>query len=245
MTTTHLILRYAHISMAAVALVAGAASMVFRKGSSPHRLAGNAFFVSMLIMSSAGATIAIFITPVAANVMGGLTAFYLTATAWATVWRDPGKTGRLEIALALLGLATAVTGINFGIQAATSPDGMLDKFPFQGYFVFASASLIGAVLDVRMIRRGGVSGVPRLTRHLSRMCLAFFMATGSFFLGQPKFVPAILKETRLNLVLGLLPFALLLYWLVRVRIWPSIRKAWATRKERGASVGQSAPEAAR
>lgn len=52
MTIDHLILRYAHISMALLGLVSGAAAMTFRKGSPLHRQSGNVFFVSMLIMSS-------------------------------------------------------------------------------------------------------------------------------------------------------------------------------------------------
>lgn len=229
MTTVHLVLRYAHISMAMVGLVSGAAAMTFHKGSPLHRQAGNAFFISMLTMSAAGASIAAFIVPVAANVMGGLMAFYLTATAWVTVWRKPGETGRLEIALALLGLATAVAGITFGIQAANSPSGKLDGFPFQGYFVFAGGALLGTALDVRMIFRGGFAGASRLTRHLSRMCFALFMATGSFFLGQAKLFPTEVRESGLLSIPAFLPFALLLYWLIRIRVVPLIRKFRAPR----------------
>jgi hypothetical protein len=217
--------------MAMLGLVSGAAAMTFRKGSPLHRQAGNVFFVSMLTMSAAGACIAAFIVPVAANVMGGLMAFYLTATAWATVWRQPGETGRLEIALALLGLATAIAGITFGIQAANSPNGMLDEFPFQGYFVFGGGALLGTALDVRMIFRGGFSGAPRLTRHLSRMCFALFMATGSFFLGQAKLFPTDVRESGLLRIPALLPLGLMIYWLIRVRVWPSIRKVRAPKEQ--------------
>jgi hypothetical protein len=229
MTIGHLILRYAHISMAMLGLVAGAAAMTFRKGSPQHRQAGNVFFVSMLIMSAAGAYISIFITPVASNVMGGLMAFYLTATAWLTVKRKPGETGRVEIALALLGLATAIAGISFGIQAANSPNGLLGKFPYQGYFVFGSMALLGTALDARMIVRGGFTGAARLTRHLSRMCFAMFMATGSFFLGQAKLFPLEVRESGLLPIPAFLPLGLLLYWLIRVRVWPLIRKVRAPR----------------
>jgi uncharacterized membrane protein len=75
MTTTHLVLRYAHISMGMLSLVAGAAAMTFRKGTPFHRLAGNVFFVAMLIMAGAGTYISIFITPVLPNIMGGTLAF--------------------------------------------------------------------------------------------------------------------------------------------------------------------------
>jgi hypothetical protein len=79
--------------------------------------------------------------------------------------------------------------------------------------------------DVKMIGRGGLTGTTRTTRHLTRMCLAFFMATGSFFFGQPRFLPDVIRETALRPVLGLLPLGLLLFWLIRIRVWPALRKA--------------------
>ena len=105
MTITHLVLRYAHISMGLLAIASGAVSMSLRKGSRPHHLAGNVFFVSMLIMSGVGTFLSVFMVPNKANIMGGSMAFYLTASAWITVWRKPGRTGRLEIATMLLALA--------------------------------------------------------------------------------------------------------------------------------------------
>jgi hypothetical protein len=229
MTLGHLILRYAHISMGILALLAGAASMTFRKGSPLHRKAGTVFFVSMMIMAGAGLYISVVITPVMANVMGGSLTLYLTATAWLTVWRDPGETGRLDIAAMCWGLAVASVGITFASLALQTPKGTLDGFPFQFYLVIASIAALSSLGDFRMINRGGFTGSQRTTRHLWRMSLAFFMATGSFFFGQPKFVPSILRETRLYIVFGLAPLALMLYWLVRVRVWPRLKRVWAHR----------------
>ena len=145
------------------------------------------------------------------------------------------RTGRLEIALAVLGLATAILGINFGIQAANSPNGTLHQFPAMGYFVFGGGALLGATLDVRMILRGGFSGTSRLTRHLSRMCFAFFMATGSFFLGQAKLFPAEVRESGVLPIAAFLPLGLMIYWLIRVRVWPRLQKV------RGLRPAQSFP----
>lgn len=235
MTTGHLILRVTHISMGSLALLSGAAAMTFLKGSRLHRLSGNVFFVSMLIMAATGVYISIFITPTMGNVMGGTMAFYLTATAWLTVWRKPGEIGRLEIVLALLGLATAITAIAFGITALQSPDGRFSGYGPPLYFVFGAAALLGTVLDVRMIARRGFTGTARLTRHLSRMCFAFFIATGSFFFGQAKLFPAAVRESGLLSIPALLPFALLLFWVFRLRVWPSVKRAWSVRFVRQAS----------
>lgn len=227
MTVTHLVLRYLHISMGMLALVSGAGAMIFRKGSRLHRRSGNAFFVSMLVMATAGTVISIFITPVMANVMGGTMAFYLTATAWVTVWRKPGHTGRLEIGLALLGLAAAVAGISFAVVAANSPNGQLHGSSATFYVIFASAALLGAALDARMIARGGFTGVARTTRHLCRMCIAMFMATGSFFLGQAKLFPADVRASGVLKIPVLLVIGALLYWVLRMQVWPRVRKVSA------------------
>lgn len=212
--------------MGLTALLSGAAAMTFLKGSRSHRLSGNVFFVSMLTMAATGVYISIFITPVMGNVMGGSMTFYLTATAWLTVWREPNETGRWEIVLAVLGLAVAIAGLSLGWYAAQSPTGRLDGYRPMLYYVFGAAALLGAVLDVRMIVRGGFRGTARLTRHLSRMCFAFFIATGSFFFGQAKLFPVPVRESGLLSIPALLPFALLLYWVVRIRVLPKIKKAW-------------------
>lgn len=224
MTTMHLILRYAHISMGMLALASGAAAMIFPKGSRPHRRSGNVFFVSMLIMAAAGTVISIFITPVMANVMGGSMAFYLVATAWATVIREPGQIGRFEFVAALAGLAIVAAGITFGVLASHSPKGLLHGSPAPFYFVFASAALVATAMDVRMLARGGLTGAARTSRHLCRMCLALFMATGSFFLGQARLFPAGVRESGVLKIPVLLVVGALLYWLIRVRLIPAIRR---------------------
>ena len=68
-----------------------------------------------------------------------------------------------------------------------------------------------------MLARGGISGRPRVTRHLWRMCCGLFFATGSFFLGQQQVFPALLRGSIFLTVLALLPFPLMIYWLIRVR----------------------------
>ena len=234
MTTTHLILRVLHIAMGLVALAAGAASMLLTKGSRAHARAGTVFFVAMLIMATSGATLATFFSPNVGNVMGGLIALYLTLTAWTTVWREPRRTGRLEIGGALLGAATALVGIGAGLRAAGSPTHRFDGYPSTLYFVFGGIALIGALLDVRMIARGGFSGAARTTRHLTRMCLAMFFATSSFFLGQAKLFPAGVRESGVLKVPVLLVVAGLLYSLARIQAWPRLRRWRVARTAVGA-----------
>ena len=229
MTLTHVALRWIHISMGLVGILSGAAALVFRKGSRPHQLVGHVFFVSMLIMASMGATLAMTYSPNRGNVMGGGLTFYMVATAWATVRRRPGETGRIEVALALLGATVASAGFTFGTMAAISPTHMLDKYHPPLYFIFGSVALLLVAFDVRMIVRGGVMGAARLTRHLLRMCLAMFMATASLFLGQPKVFPMAVRHSGLLPVPVVLVVLALLYSLIRIRVWPRVRRVRATR----------------
>jgi hypothetical protein len=83
-------------------------------------------------------------------------------------------------------------------------------------------------LDLRFIVRGTLSASQRIARHLWRMCFAFFIATGSFFLGQQDVLPQALRGSPILLVLAFAPFALMLFWLARVRFSRRISQAQAT-----------------
>ena len=186
----------------------------------------------MLVMATSGASLAAFISPNVGNVMGGLLALYLTLTAWTTVWRAPNRTGRLEIAGALLGAATAIVGFGAGLHAMSTPAHQLDGYSPKLYFAFGSVALIGTLLDARMLMRGGFAGAARTTRHLTRMCLAMFMATSSFFLGQAKLFPPAVRESGVLRIPVLLVVAGLLYSLARIRLWPRLRR-WRVARPAG------------
>jgi hypothetical protein len=223
----HFILRYAHITGGLLALGAGAGAMIYKKGSPMHTQHGRIFWVSMVTMSLTGLYGSLFMNVVPANIMGGSMAFYLTMTAWATMWRAPGKSGRLEIGVALWGLAAAITGVAFGMRALQSPNRVWGEFPATGYFVFAFVLLLGVSLDARVIAKGGLTGTPRLTRHIWRVCLAFFFATGSFFFGQAKLFSPEIRQSGILTIPAVMPFALMVFWLVKVRVWPRIRRIFA------------------
>lgn len=193
----HTTLLLLHISGATVGLLAGFGAMAFRKGSNWHGASGAVFFVSMLLMSSSGAYIAAFTKPNRANLVVALLTLYLVATAWLTAKRREGGTGLFDRGASLCILLVGITGIAAGIEAAGNPRGMKDGMPAPIYFIFGSIALICAVSDVRMIRRGGVTGTPRIVRHLWRMCGALLIATLSFYPGQARLFPLWLRETNL------------------------------------------------
>lgn len=218
-----------HILGGVLALPSGAAAMIFRKGSRGHVLAGKIFVGSMLTMSAVATYLAI-VRHESSNIGAGITTFYLIGTAWLTARRKDGETQRFDWALLLiplvLGSLTWMTGIEIVRSGASEKDGV----PVGMTFFFGSMLLLAAAGDVRMVLRGGVAGTKRIARHLWRMCFGLFIASGSFFFGgnnRPlrllkavgigQHLPAALFSLGLYLVLTILPLALLIFWLIRVR----------------------------
>jgi len=207
-----------HICGAIVGLLSGTAALIFRKGFRWHRAAGNVFFVSMLIMSASGAGIAAFIKPNMGNVFGGVVTFYLVATGWLTVLRKEGETGFLEYGLLMLALATSGGGLLFGWEAAHSATGLKEGYSPAPYLVFGCLSIWAATLDVRMLIRKGLTGAPRIRRHLWRMCVAFLIAALSFFLGKQQHFPVAIRGSQLLNLPMLVILVVMIYWLIRVRV---------------------------
>ncbi len=214
---------FLHIAGGTIAMLAGAAALALRKGGRPHRLSGHIFFGSMLVMAAIGAIVSPLLSPVEGDPrwfdsLAGAFAFYLAATGWATVRRKPGTTGRFEIAALLFVLSIAAAAAAFGSMAAGRPSGSIAGYGASGYYVFATLFALAAALDLNMIMRGGLSGVPRLSRHVWRMCLALFIALGAFFFGQQRVMPELVQGSPL---LAIPPFAtlgLMVFWLLRLRL---------------------------
>ena len=224
-----------HIGGGMVGVFAGSTALVARKGARVHRRAGAVFVISMLIMSAAGAYAA-FTKSQLINILAGVLTFYLVATAGFTVRRKPNQTGRLELGLLLLGLAVGISGLGLGWEAAHRATGSLAGDPAAAYVVFGLLAPLFVIGDIRMLMRGGVSGTQRLVRHLWRMCLALFIAAGSFFLGTASdpvmkkiglratlFTPAI-RKTHLPEAPVLIIVALTIFWLCRVQFTNAYKK---------------------
>jgi hypothetical protein len=205
-----------HICAGTVGLLSGAAAMFFRKGSHRHRVTGNVFVISMLCLSVSGAYLGFMKHQTLNGLMGVLT-FYLVATAWLTARRRDGETGIVDWGALLVPLAVGASLVTYGVAAANSQTGSKGGFPAAAYFIFGSVALLLAAGDIRMLVRGGVSGVQRVTRHLWRMSFALFIAAGSLFMGQQQVFPALLRKTNVLFILGILPLILMIFWLFRVR----------------------------
>ena len=214
MTTSQVLL--VHICAAVIGVIAGLLAMVFRKGSGLHRVAGNAFFISMFIATALGAIVAIFLRPNSGNTIGSTLSFYLVITGWVTIKRTDGKIGLFDFAALLMVLTIVFAAWRWGFQAASSAKGIKDKYPAPFFFVFGSFALMFAAADVRMLIRGGVSGTKRIARHLWRMSFALLFALMSAYPGQTRFFPPEWKS-RMLFTPHILVFVIAIYWLVRLR----------------------------
>jgi uncharacterized membrane protein len=212
-----------HIGGGAVGMVAGAGALVFRKGGALHRAAGNVFVVAMLTMAGIGAAVAPFLPSEQwTNTLAGVMTCYLVVTGWRAGRRRDGQMGRFEIAafpLALCGMAAAFTGAWLNAHAAQRVHGPTEM----GLYVFGLICMIAAAGDLHLILRRGLSGPARLARHIWRMSVALTIATASFFLGQPRFVPAAIRDSFLVALPVIAPLALMVFWQVKVR-WPRRRQ---------------------
>jgi hypothetical protein len=104
---------------------------------------------------------------------------------------------------------------------------MIGGVPYQPAFVFAALAGFAAACDARVILAGGILGSQRVARHLWRMCVALFIAAGSFFLGQPKVFPPFLRGSPILFVPEIAILGLLVFWLLRVGFSGRARSAVA------------------
>ena len=204
-----------HIFGGTLGLLAGTVAMIARKGNRLHRLSGNAFTLGMLTLAASGFWLAILKSQIS-NVIAAVLTFYLIGSAWLAGRRRDG-TGLLDWTGLFLCLLSAVGVLTLGIRAVHSATGTDNGAPAGMSFVFGAILSMAAAGDVRVLTHGGISGRPRIVRHLWRMCVGLFIATGSFFLGQPQVFPVALRGSMYLIVPALLPLPLLLYWLIRVR----------------------------
>ncbi|HTA65455.1 MAG TPA: hypothetical protein VK753_08120 [Xanthomonadaceae bacterium] len=217
---------FLHIAGGVVGILSGTVAMAVRKGLRVHRLAGNVFFASMLVMAGIGAAASPFLqVPEMANVFGGLMTFYLLGTGWMAVRRKGPGVGRFEIAGLAMALGLVAAGAEFIAIARHGPSPLLAQTPPQAFYVFVVIGTIGALGDVNLILRGGLIGPSRIARHLWRMSAALTIATGSFFLGQQKVMPVWMHGSPWLFVPALAPLFAMAYWLVRVRIGRRFRGA--------------------
>jgi hypothetical protein len=206
-----------HIIAGTLGMLSGYVAVFLLKGSRRHGIAGNVFVIAMLILSASGFVMAVMKSQ-PGNILGGALTFYLVGTAWMTARRKEGRPGIFDWGALLIISAVGVTEITYGIEATMSPTGLKHGYPWWPYFMMGTVALLATTGDIRMLVRGGISGTPRIARHLWRMCFALFIAASSIFLARAKLFPAFMQKSGALLLLSFLPLMLLVFWLVRVRV---------------------------
>lgn len=202
-----------HILSGFIALVTGAMAISVRKGGPEHASAGNWFFASMLVLGVTASVLGPFTTP-PGTPTGGLLVCYFVATSWMTARRRDGRPGLFEKIACAAVMACAGAAIVEGIASIDGPAGTLPGPA--ALFAFAGLCLLAGTGDLIFVLRGRLTARQRISRHLWRMCLAFFLATGSFFIGQQDIMPPAVRGSQILFVLGVLPLAIMAVWLVRL-----------------------------
>lgn len=211
-------LTWVHIAGGVIALLAGATAGAARKGGRVHVAAGMVFAASMFVLGITASIIGPFASP-AQSPVGGIMVCYFVATGWLAARQRSGRPGTFEKIACVGVLLMASLIIVDGVQRMLAPAGQFVGPPPPGaILVLGGLCLVAGLGDLRYLMRGTLSATQRLSRHLWRMCFAFFIATGSFFLGQQDVLPQAVRGSPFLFILALAPFALMLFWLVRVRL---------------------------
>lgn len=216
-----------HVLGGTVALISGFLAIAVAKGGQMHRRAGLVFVVSMLVMGVFGSAVALYEVKVTG--VGALLTAYFVFTGLNTVRPFAGMGRAQQVALMVVALLIAGFEYTIGFIALNSPRGAIQGVPGGMMLFIGTIALLAAIGDWRVIRDGGIQGTRRLARHLWRMCFALFIASGSFFFGQMRFVPKPLRIMPLMAALGVGPLVVLLYWMWRVRLRRSLRGMTMTR----------------
>jgi hypothetical protein len=211
-----------HVLGGTVAILTGFVAVIVAKGSLLHRRAGLAFVAAMIVMGIFAAVVATYEAKIS-SIVGGILSAYFVFTGLTTVRPLAGTGRRQHLTLMAVPVVVALFDFTIGFIALGTPQRSLGGVPAGMILFIGTIALLAAIGDWRMIRAGGIAGTRKLARHLWRMCFALFIASGSFFLGQMRFIPAPLRIVPLLATIGVAPLVVLLYWMWRVRLRHSLR----------------------
>ena len=211
---------FLHIAGGTVGMISGATAMLVKKGRRLHRAAGNVFTIAMLTMAGIGAAVAPFLNEDQwTNSTAAVFTLYLTTTAWTAGKRRDGEFGRFErtamfVPVGIAAMAVSLAFFLTGVKTAED---------FATVYAFGVLSAVAVAGDLNLIRQGGLSGSSRIARHVWRMSFALFVAMGSFFFGQQKFLPEAIRGTLIPAIPVLSMLALGAYGFVRIRFAGAFR----------------------
>lgn len=206
-----------HIAGGAIGLASGLVAMIARKGGPQHARAGTWFFGSMMLMATSAAILAA-VEPDKLSLLSGVLTGYLVFSSWRTARRGKNRASFAD--WAALGVALACCGAYAQGAAAASaaPSGTSDGFPAAAFLAFGALAGLGIVTDLLTYLRPTPAYRSRIARHLWRMCVAYFLAATSLFLGQQDDVFWFMAGSPLLFVPSIATLLFMAYWLVRNRL---------------------------
>jgi uncharacterized membrane protein len=221
-----------HVTGGSLALFAGAAALSVRKGGPLHARAGTVFLLAMLLMATNAAFLALF-KPDRVSLVTAILTIYLVVTSWQTARsKAGGEATGVELVAFAVAAGCAIADLALGLYAGTLPGGLLDHYPPAVFFAFAMLAALAAGLDLNFILRRRLSARQRLARHLWRMCVALFIAAGSFFIGQQKVMPEAIRGWWGLFVPPFATLGVMAFWLLRLRF----ARAFILAAHRGGSL---------
>ncbi|MEL6534460.1 MAG: hypothetical protein AAFQ98_03560 [Bacteroidota bacterium] len=189
-------------------------ALLFRKGKTRHNQWGRVFYYTMLVMGLSAFVLGVYSQVSFMSASIGLFTTYLVISAFGAVKNRTGHAGRRERWEFIWGLAClAIFGV---LTASVIQSGLMDDgLPYAVYYSYTSVALIATLFDVKLMKNKGIYGAQRIGRHLGRMCLALLIATASFFLGQPKFLPPMIRGTFIPAIPVLIVLISWIFWLAK------------------------------
>lgn len=211
------IIAQAHLVVGTTSVIAGFASMLFRKGGNLHRLIGKIFFYSMLLLCFSGFYLSIT-RSLQLTFLLAFFSLYLLLTGWYAMARSNTNTSIWDklgfYAIAIVGVGAffiASAGMFFNLKhPETEP-------PYAAYYLFVIFAVVLAYLDYNVIKKPTLIGTQRLIRHLWRMNFSLLIATTIFFTGNSHILP---EALRTDLLLGLPIYtviAFMVFWVIYVK----------------------------
>jgi hypothetical protein len=164
-------------------------------------MAGIGGFVAPFLVTAEG-------NPKLFDSAAGFFTCYLVVTSRLTVRRKAGTIGRAEVAAFAFASLLAAAIVLLGTRTAGDAT---------GYYGLGGIVALAAALDLKVILNRGITGTPRIARHVWRMCLALFVAVGSFFLGQQRQMPEFMHASPWLSVPPLAVLAAMVFWLLKLR----------------------------
>ena len=210
-----------HIAAGLLALPAGTLAVAARKGGRLHARAGTAFFGAMMVLGLTAAVLEPLRTPTPGSPIGGFMVCYFVGTSWVAAKRRDGVTGRFELGAGIAALTMAALMLWGALTGAATPAGT------GPIYLLSALCVLAGTLDLKAALARKLTGGQRIARHLWRMCFAFFVASGSFFLGQQDVLPAAVRGSPWLFLPAFAPFGVMAFWLVRLRFAKALNRLLA------------------